>query len=74
MLHLYTSVDLDALIHIREGETKFGEKVESLFSKDNLTAQLTRSKAKYVLFGIPEDIGVLANRGKAGEQQLGKQH
>ena len=66
MLHLYTSVDLDALIHIREGETKFGEKVESLFSKDNLTAQLTRSKAKYVLFGIPEDIGVLANRGKAG--------
>ncbi|QHI38878.1 Formimidoylglutamase [Kordia antarctica] len=66
MLHLYTNATLDALISKREGETKFGEKVKTLFSQENLVAQLTKSKVKYVLFGIPEDIGILANRGKAG--------
>jgi len=66
MLHLYTNANLEALTHTREGETKFGEKVKTLSSQEDLLAQLTRSKAKYVCFGIPEDIGVLANRGKAG--------
>lgn len=66
MLHLYTSADLKALTHKREGETKFGEKVKTLSSQENLLAQLKRKKSKYVLFGIPEDIGILANRGKAG--------
>ncbi len=66
MLHLYTSEDLNALISKRKGETKFGEKVNTLHSQENVTQQLEKSAAKYVLFGIPEDIGVLANRGKAG--------
>lgn len=66
MLHLYTSADLDALIHKRDGETKFGEKVKILSSQENLLEQLTQSKANYVLLGIPEDVGILANRGKAG--------
>ncbi|EDP94920.1 formimidoylglutamase [Kordia algicida OT-1] len=66
MLHLYTRESLNALISKREGETKFGEKVETLSSQENLVEQLQQSEAKYVLFGIPEDIGVRANRGKAG--------
>lgn len=66
MLHLYTRESLNALISKREGETKFGEKVDTLSSKENLVEQLQQSKAKYVLFGIPEDIGIRANRGKAG--------
>jgi len=66
MLHLYTSADIDALIHKRKGELKLGEKVETLSSKENLLDKLKKSSAKYVLFGIPEDIGILANRGKAG--------
>jgi formiminoglutamase len=66
MLHLYKNADLEALTHKREGEIKFGEKVKTLSSQENLLAQLKRSKATYVFFGIPEDIGILANRGKAG--------
>ncbi|MEM6717828.1 MAG: formimidoylglutamase [Bacteroidota bacterium] len=66
MLQLYTRAQLNALISKREGETKFGEKVETLLSSDNLVARLKQSEAKYVLFGIPEDIGIRANHGKAG--------
>lgn len=66
MLQLYTSEHLQSLISKRAGETKFGEKVQSLSSKENLTEQLQQTTAKYVLFGIPEDIGIRANRGKKG--------
>lgn len=66
MLQLYTSTTLETLIHKRDGETKFGEKVETLSSQEDLGEQLLKSNAKYVLFGIPEDIGIRANRGKKG--------
>ena len=66
MLQLYTSANGNALISKRDGETKFGEKVDTLSSTEDLVAQLQQSDAKYVLFGIPEDIGIRANRGKAG--------
>jgi formiminoglutamase len=66
MLQLYTRAKLNELISKREGETKFGEKVALLESNTNLVAQLRATDAKYVLLGIPEDIGIRANRGKAG--------
>jgi formiminoglutamase len=66
MLQLYTRAELNELISKREGETKFGEKVEVLLSQENLVAQLQESDTKYVLLGIPEDIGIRANHGKAG--------
>ncbi|AXG71850.1 formimidoylglutamase [Kordia sp. SMS9] len=66
MLQLSTRADLNTLISKRDGETKFGEKVETLPSSENLVAQLQQSDAKYVLLGIPEDIGIRANHGKAG--------
>ncbi|MFK7749997.1 MAG: formimidoylglutamase [Kordia sp.] len=66
MLQLYTSAKGNALISKRNGETKFGEKVDTLSSVEDLVTQLQQSDAKYVLFGIPEDIGIRANRGKAG--------
>lgn len=66
MLQLYTKATLNSLVSTRKGETKFGEKVATLASLDNLEIQLQEHAAKYILLGIPEDIGVLANRGKAG--------
>jgi len=66
MLQLYTKATLDTFINLRKGETKFGEKVTTLYLQESLEQQLQESTAKYVLLGIPEDIGVLANRGKAG--------
>lgn len=66
MLQLYTRADLNSQISKRAGETKFGEKVEILPSTENLVAQLKNSNTKYVIFGIPEDIGIRANHGKPG--------
>ncbi|WP_298420048.1 formimidoylglutamase [uncultured Kordia sp.] len=66
MLQLYTRATLETFISARKGETKFGEKVDTLSSQENLVDQLKQREAKYVLVGISEDIGIRANRGKAG--------
>lgn len=61
-LKVYSFKNIEKLISTRKGETKFGEKLQFVSELDTLKDQ----KAKYVLFGIPEDIGVRANHGKAG--------
>lgn len=57
--------DLPAYLTEREGETKLGQAVQLLsepFSQNSLTGY----QARFVLVGIPEDIGVRANSGKPG--------
>lgn len=61
-LKIYVQHDIDRLIIHREGETKLGEKVAVLSSWE----ELEHASAKFVLLGIPEDIGVRANSGIAG--------
>lgn len=61
-LKIYSQADLNQLISYREGETKLGERIQLAASLDDLAA----SSAKFVLLGIPEDIGVRANHGIAG--------
>ncbi|SDG86639.1 formiminoglutamase [Pedobacter terrae] len=61
-LKTYTQHDIDRLVIHREGETKLGEKVAVISSWE----ELPDTKAKFVLLGIPEDIGVRANGGMAG--------
>ncbi|MAT90462.1 MAG: arginase [Flavobacteriaceae bacterium] len=61
-LQLYSKEHLRSFIHLRKGEKKFGESVHSVTS----LSALKDHPAKYVLFGIPEDIGVRANHGKPG--------
>lgn len=51
-----------AYINSREGETKLGESISYISSFD----ELENNSAKYVIFGIPEDIGIRANLGKPG--------
>ena len=65
---IYNSKSVEKLIASRKGEVKFGEKVLFL----NELGDLPTSKAKYVLFGIPEDIGVRANYGKEGAPKAWK--
>ncbi len=62
----YKKEDILQLTHIRRFETKLGERVQTLPENDNLETALAASSAKYVVFGIPEDIGVKANNGKGG--------
>ncbi len=61
-LKIYSPEDVVSIIKPRVGETKFGEKLNYLKSLDDLK----NHPAKYVLLGIPEDIGVRANYGNPG--------
>jgi formiminoglutamase len=62
---VYTKADIISLTRLRRFETKLGERLQAL-EGDNLSDALLKLNAAYVVFGIPEDIGVQANSGKAG--------
>lgn len=61
-MKIYSEKDIASYIKKRAGETKFGEKVCFVEKLENLK----NHSAKYVLLGIPEDIGVRANFGNPG--------
>ena len=61
----YDKKDILSRTHLRRFETKLGEIVHCDASTD-LEKVIASTPAKYILFGIPEDIGVKANLGKGG--------
>ena len=61
-IKIYSEKDIASFIKKRGGETKFGEKVCFVERLEDLKTH----SAKYVLLGIPEDIGVRANYGNPG--------
>ncbi len=65
-LQIITSETLDNITTKRSGETKFFEDAKYVSNLNDLPSLLADSKVKFVLFGIKEDIGVLANNGQAG--------
>jgi formiminoglutamase len=62
---VYTKQDILSLVRLRRFETKLGERVQVLNNEISL-ASIQNLSAKYVVFGIPEDIGVQANYGTGG--------
>ena len=50
----------------RSGEIKFGEKMHTIPKDENIENYLAICPAKYVVIGIPEDIGIRANFGRPG--------
>jgi formiminoglutamase len=62
----YTKQDVLSLTHIRKFETKLGERIIVVNNAGKLSDMIADIAARYVVFGIPEDIGVQANYGKAG--------
>lgn len=62
----FTSIELGKITNHRSGEIKFGEKMLTVPSGIEPIDFITQCKAKFVLFGIPEDIGVRANFGRPG--------
>lgn len=75
-LKIYDQDDIRALISFRDGERKLGEFVQTLPSRhcdSDISSgevisieNLKNSTAKFVLLGIPEDIGIRANHGIGG--------
>jgi formiminoglutamase len=63
---VYSRQDILSLTKIRKFETKLGERLQVIADKTNLQESLNNSSVQYVLFGIPEDIGVRANHGTGG--------
>lgn len=65
-LKVFTNKDLAQLTNYRSGELKFGEKVQIVPAGTTITDFLSENDAEFVVFGIPEDIGVRANGGRKG--------
>ena len=65
-LKIYNKQDILSVTRIRRFETKIGERVQVLHHGDDLESAIRQSTAPFVLIGIPEDIGVLANQGVGG--------
>lgn len=61
-LNIYSEKHISGYLSLRPGESKLGEKI--IFISD--LEALRKSPAQFVIFGIPEDIGVRANYGKQG--------
>lgn len=62
----YTKEDILSVTNIRRFETKLGERILNVGQDSEWFEMLKHSKAKYILLGIPEDIGVKANYGIGG--------
>ncbi|RZK57119.1 MAG: arginase, partial [Pedobacter sp.] len=71
---IYTQSDVLSFVNQRDGETKLGERIlfyrhlEESNDKAISLNNLKQSPAKFVLLGIPEDIGVRANYGIGGSK------
>lgn len=62
----YTKADILSVTKVRRFETKLGELIDFVTDTARWQHEIESSAADYVLFGIPEDMGVLANRGRGG--------
>lgn len=62
----YNKQDILSLVKLRRFETKLGERVHVLNESVDLTQSIKVCPARYVIVGIPEDIGVQANGGIGG--------
>ena len=65
-LNVFSSRDIAKITQHRSGEIKFGEKILTVPSDVNWIEFITLSEAKFVLIGLPEDIGIKANLGRTG--------
>ncbi|GAA3606481.1 formimidoylglutamase [Flavivirga amylovorans] len=65
-LVLFKNSSRNKLLNKRVGESKFGQHVKILTGISNIYDQLKNLDVVYIIIGLPEDVGVLANHGKTG--------
>ena len=72
MLHfkIYNKKEVLSLTRLRRFETKLGERIRVIQNDSDLETSIATSTAKYVLFGIPEDLGAKGNFGIGGADTL----
>lgn len=69
-LKVYTKNDVLSLTKIRRFETKVGERLQVLNEAADISVAIAESPAKYILFGVPEDLGSKGNYGSGGMDTL----
>ena len=69
-LKIYTKQDIVSQTNIRRFETKIGEQVQHLPDANNIEQSLQQSTARFVVVGIPEDIGAKGNEGSGGANEV----
>jgi len=62
----YGKQDILYLTKLRKFETKLGERIQAVPDATQFESFLNSTTAKFILLGIPEDIGVKANKGIGG--------
>ena len=65
-LIVYNKEKINSLFTSREHEEKWGQHILHVQNENSWKEELQNSKASYVILGLPEDIGIRANLGKAG--------
>ena len=65
-LKVYTKQTVQHLYFSQKGEKKFGNTIQYFSSVVPWHEQLSRMDCNYVILGVPEDVGVRANRGRPG--------
>ncbi len=60
-LKIYSKENVLAYTEVRKFETKIGEIIQTLSNTENAEEALRQSTAKFVIVGVPEDIGIKAN-------------
>ncbi len=65
-LKVYSKEMVAGMTRVRRFETKIGEVIQTVAAFPNTEQAVQESKAKFVLVGVPEDIGIRANYGKGG--------
>ena len=69
-LKIYSKQDILSLTKIRRYETKVGERLNVVFDPAELEKSIEGSASRYVVFGIPEDLGAKGNFGIGGTDTL----
>lgn len=69
-LKVYSKQDVLSLTKLRRFETKVGERLQTIQHSTDLESSIAASAARYVLVGIPEDLGAKGNFGLGGADTL----
>ena len=65
-LKVYKKEDLFSITRLRRFETKIGELLQTAIDPEQPDLSIAQSDAKFVLVGVPEDMGIKANYGTGG--------
>jgi formiminoglutamase len=68
----YSKQEILSLTRIRRFESKTGEFIQHIKNHEQLEKALEETPAQFIVFGVPEDIGVRANGGIGGTESAWK--